>query len=68
MKRLAIWAIARVLEETGGEKSPHKSELEEEREQAEHEFNSTVVSLFNRVRYPSKGQLTPEKTCRDVRR
>ncbi len=60
-KTRRIWAIARVLEETGGEKSPHKSELEEEAEQAEHEFNSTVVSLFNRVYYPSKGQLTPAK-------
>ncbi len=60
-KTRRIWAIARVLEETGGEKSPHKSELDEESEQAEHEFNSTVVSLFNRVYYPSKGQLTPAK-------
>jgi hypothetical protein len=60
-KTRRIWAIARVLEETGGEKSPHKSELEEEAEQAEHEFNSTVVSLFNRVYYPTKGQLTPAK-------
>ena len=60
-KTRRIWAIARVFEETGGETSPHKSELEEEAEQAEHEFNSTVVSLFNRVYYPSKGQLTPAK-------
>jgi hypothetical protein len=60
-KTRRIWAIARVFEETGGEKSPHKSELEEETEQAEHEFNSTVVSLFNRVYYPSKGQLAPAK-------
>ena len=60
-KTRRIWAIARVFEETGGEKSPHKSELEEEAEQAEHEFNSTVVSLFNRVYYPSKGQLAPAK-------
>ena len=60
-KTRRIWAIARVYEETGGETSPHKSELEEEAEQAEHEFNSTVVSLFNRVYFPSKGQLTPAK-------
>jgi hypothetical protein len=56
-----LWAIPRVLEETGGEKSPHKSELEEELEDAEHDFNSTVVSLFNRVYYPTKNQLTPAK-------
>jgi hypothetical protein len=60
-KTRRIWAIARVWEETGGETSPHRSELEAEAEQAEHEFNSTVVSLFNRVYYPSKGQLTPAK-------
>ena len=60
-KTRRIWSIARVLEETGGERSPHKSELEEEAEQAEHDFNATVVSLFNRVYYPSKGQLTPAK-------
>ena len=60
-KTRRIWAIARVLEETGGDKSPHKSELEEEGEQAELEFNSTVVSLFNRVYYPSKTGLTAAK-------
>ena len=46
-KTRRIWAIARVREETGGDRSPHKAELEEEAEQAEHEFNSTVVALFN---------------------
>lgn len=60
-KTRRIWAIARVLEETGGDKSPHRTELEEEAEQAEHEFNSTVVSLFNRVYYPTKGKLTAAK-------
>jgi hypothetical protein len=45
-KTRRIWAIARVLEETGGDKSPHKSELDEEAETAEHDFNATVVSLF----------------------
>jgi hypothetical protein len=57
-KTRRIWAIARVLEETGGDRSPHKAELDEEGEQAEYEFNSTVVSLFNRVYYPTKGKLT----------
>ena len=56
-KTRLIWAIARVFEETGGERSPHKSELEEEAEQAEYEFNSTVVALFNKVYYPKKGGL-----------
>jgi hypothetical protein len=60
-KTRRIWAIARVLEETGGDRSPHKSELEEEGEQAEHDFNATVVSLFNRVYYPSKNGLTAAK-------
>ena len=60
-KTRRIWAIARVLEETGGDKSPHKTELEDEAEQAEIEFNSTVVSLFNRVYYPTKSGLTPAK-------
>ena len=60
-KTRRIWAIARVLEETGGEKSPHKSELEEEGEQAELDFNATVVSLFNRVYYPSRTGLTAAK-------
>ena len=60
-KTRRIWAIARVLEETGGEKSPHKSELEEEGEQAELDFNATVVSLFNRVYYPSRNGLTAAK-------
>lgn len=60
-KTRRIWAIARVLEETGGDRSPHKSELEEEAEQAEYEFNSTVVSLFNRVYYPKKDGLAYAK-------
>ena len=60
-KTRRIWAIARVLEETGGDKSPHKSELDEEAERAEHDFNATVVSLFNRVYYPSRSGLTAAK-------
>ena len=60
-KTRRLWAIVRVLEETGGDKSPHKSELEEEAEQAELDFNATVVSLFNRVYYPSRNGLTAAK-------
>ena len=60
-KTRRIWAIARVREETGGDKSPHKDELDEEAEQAEQDFNSTVISLFNRVYYPMKTGLTPAK-------
>ena len=60
-KTRRIWAIARVLEETGGDKSPSKSELEEEAESAEHDFNSTVSGLFNRVYYPAKGGLIGAK-------
>ena len=60
-KTRRIWAIARVREETGGDKSPHRDELDEEAEQAEQDFNSTVISLFNRVYYPMKNGLTPAK-------
>jgi hypothetical protein len=60
-KTRRIWAVARVLEETGGEKSAYKEELEGEAEQAEIEFNSTVVSLFNRVYYPTKDGLRAAK-------
>jgi hypothetical protein len=60
-KTRRIWAIARVTEETGGDKSTHKEELDDEAEQAELEFNSTVTSLFNRVYYPTKGKLSPAK-------
>ncbi len=60
-KTRRLWAIERVLEETGGDKSPHRSELEEEREQAVYDFNATVVSLFNRVYYPMRGKLTYAK-------
>ncbi len=60
-KTRRIWAIARVLEETGGDKSPHKTELEDEAEQAEIEFNSTVVGLFNRVYYPARSPIDPTK-------
>ncbi len=60
-KTRRIWAIARVLEETRGDKSPHKSELDDEAETAEHDFNATVVSLFNRVYYPSKNGLIAAK-------
>jgi hypothetical protein len=60
-KTRRIWAIERVKQETGGDKSPHLAELEEEAEQAEQDFNSAVVSLFNRVYYPSKDGLRAAK-------
>ncbi len=60
-KTRRIWAIGKVKEETGGEKSPHFTELEDEAEQAEQDFNSTVVSLFNRVYYPTKDGLKAAK-------
>jgi hypothetical protein len=49
-----IWAVAKVKEEDGGEKSSNISELNEEEENAEFEFNSTLTSLFNRLLYPGK--------------
>ncbi len=51
-----------MLEETGGDKSPHRTELEDEAKQAEIEFNSTVVSLFNRVYYPARSPIDPTKS------
>ena len=60
-KTRRIWAIARVREETGGDRSPHAAELDDEAEIAEQDFNSTVVSLFNRVYYPMRRGLTPAK-------
>ena len=56
-----IWAIEKVKEETGGEKSPHYAELEELAEQAEQDFNSAVGGLFNRVYYPIKNGLAMTK-------
>ena len=39
-----IWAVAKVREEDGGDKSPNVAELNEEAEQAEFEFNSTLTA------------------------
>jgi hypothetical protein len=48
-----IWAVAKVREEDGGDKSPNVAELNEETEIAEFDFNATLVNLFNRVYYPA---------------
>ncbi len=48
-----IWAVAKVREEVGG--NPQLiPELDEEAETAEFDFNSALVSLFNRVYYPAR--------------
>lgn len=60
-KTRRIWAIERVKQETGGDRSPHLNELEEMAEEAEQDFNSAVVGLFNRVYFPTKNGLTPAK-------
>jgi hypothetical protein len=49
-----IWAVAKVREEDGGDKSPNAPELNEEAELAEFEFNSTLTTLFNRLFYPGR--------------
>lgn len=49
-----IWAVEKVKAEDGGEKSPNLTELNEELEQAEFAFNSTLINLFNRVYYPGR--------------
>ena len=38
-----IWAVAKVRDEDGGDKSPNVAELNEEAEQAEFEFNATLT-------------------------
>ena len=47
----------RVREETGGDRSPHAAELEDMGGEAEKDFHSAVVSLFNRVYYPHRSGL-----------
>ncbi len=49
-----IWAVAKVRDEDGGDKSPNVAELDEEAALAEFEFNSTLTSLFNRLLYPGR--------------
>jgi hypothetical protein len=49
-----IWATAKVLQEDGGDRSPNLAELQEETENAEFDFNSTLIALFNRVYYPAR--------------
>ena len=49
-----IWAVAKVREEDGGDRSPNVAELNEEAEQAEFEFNASLVNLFNRVYYSGR--------------
>jgi len=49
-----VWAVAKVRDEDGGDRGPNVAELNEEAEQAEFEFNSTLTSLFNRLYYPGK--------------
>jgi hypothetical protein len=55
-----LYAVHKVREQQG-EASPLRGELEEKREQAEQDFNSTVISTFNRVYYPMKTGLTAAK-------
>lgn len=49
-----IWAVAKVRDEDGGEKSPNIAELNDEAELAEFEFNATLTTLFNRLYYPGR--------------
>jgi hypothetical protein len=49
-----IWAIAKVRDEDGGDRSPNVSVLNDEAEQAEFDFHATIKSLFNRVIYPGR--------------
>ena len=49
-----IWAVAKVKDEEGGDKSPNAPELNEEAELVEFEFSSTLTALFNRIYYPGR--------------
>jgi hypothetical protein len=55
-----IWAIAKVKEEVTG-RVEYLEELAEEAEIAEFDFNSSLVTLFNRVYFPSKSGLVSAK-------
>jgi hypothetical protein len=56
--------VAKVREEDGGDKSPNRTELDEEAEQAEFEFNATLINLFNRVFYPGRHPRADERRSR----
>ena len=49
-----IWAIAKVRDEDGGDRSPNRVELNALAEQAEFDFNAALITLFNRVYYPGR--------------
>ncbi|MCW2282581.1 hypothetical protein M2323_000342 [Rhodoblastus acidophilus] len=49
-----IWAVAKVRDEEGGDKSQNVAELNEEAENAEFDFLATLVNLFNRLYYPGR--------------
>lgn len=53
-----VWAIAKVREEDGGDKSSNIIELNEEAEAAEFDFNTTLTTLFNRIFYPGRDPKT----------
>lgn len=53
-----IWAIAKVREEDGGDRSSNVVELNEEAESAEFDFNSTLTTLFNRLYFPGRDPKT----------
>ena len=48
-----VWAVEKVSSETGGQQSPHRAELDDEREKAAQAFNSCVINMFNRILYPA---------------
>src|SRR5690606_5975502 len=58
-KTRRIWAIAKVKTEVSANPA-HQAELQEEEENAEFEFSSTLTSLFNRVYFPMPG--SPDKS------
>jgi hypothetical protein len=48
-----VWAVEKVWADTGGGNSPHRAELDTEKEKAAQAFNSCVINMFNRILYPA---------------
>ena len=54
------WAIAKVDKQLPAT-HPQKTDLEDKREEAEHDFRSTAIATFNRLYFPMKEGLKPAK-------
>ncbi len=55
-----VWAVAKVDKQLPAN-HPQKEELQDKKEDAEHEFRSTAMATFNRLFFPMKDGLKPAK-------